>query len=208
MLNHGHYEDAKRLIQNQASRYGFFSGRFISQKLAVDPQAGVADIELIYDSGPRYSMGKVSFAGDTPFDDELLQRMVPFKSGDPYDSELIAELNQNLQASGFFEGVRVDASPTASTNDVIPVAVNLDTRKPRTMGLGLGYSTDVVRAARPIGPVTGSTLRATVMVGRPNCRPRARTSACGTTFRWTRRSPINCASPVATRMKNWPTPTP
>jgi translocation and assembly module TamA len=27
-LNHGHYEDAKRLIQNQASRYGFFSGRF------------------------------------------------------------------------------------------------------------------------------------------------------------------------------------
>ncbi|EPM95015.1 surface antigen (D15), partial [Pseudomonas syringae pv. actinidiae ICMP 19070] len=26
VLNHGNYEDAKRLIQNQASRYGFFSG--------------------------------------------------------------------------------------------------------------------------------------------------------------------------------------
>lgn len=143
ILNHGHYEDAKRLIQNQASRYGFFSGRFTRQTLAVDPQAGVADIELVYDSGPRYTLGKVSFAGDTPFDEDLLHRMVPFKSGDPYDSELIAELNQNLQASGFFEGVRVDAAPAASTNDVIPVAVQLDTRKPRTMGLGLGYSTDV-----------------------------------------------------------------
>ncbi|QZP23485.1 autotransporter assembly complex protein TamA [Pseudomonas sp. DR208] len=143
VLNHGHYEDAKRLIQNQASRYGFFSGRFTSQKLAVDPKAGVADIELIYDSGPRYTFGKVSFAGDTPFDEELLQRMVPFKSGTPYDSELIAELNQNLQASGFFEGVRVDAAPAASTNDIIPVAVRLETRKPRTMGLGLGFSTDV-----------------------------------------------------------------
>ena len=83
VLNHGHYEDAKRLIQNQASRYGFFSGRFTSQKLSVDPKAGVADIELIYDSGPRYSMGKVSFAGDTPFDEDLLQRMVPFKAGTP-----------------------------------------------------------------------------------------------------------------------------
>ncbi|AJZ95487.1 membrane protein [Pseudomonas simiae] len=143
VLNHGHYEDAKRLIQNQASRYGFFSGRFTRQKLAVDPQAGVADIELIYDSGPRYTLGKVSFAGDTPFDEELLHRMVPFKSGTPYDSELIAELNQNLQASGFFEGVRVDAAPAASTNDIIPVAVRLETRKPRTMGLGLGFSTDV-----------------------------------------------------------------
>jgi len=143
VLNHGHYEDAKRLIQNQASRFGFFSGRFTSQKLAVDPRAGVADIDLIYDSGPRYALGKVSFAGDTPFDEDLLQRMVPFKSGAPYDSELIAELNQALQSSGYFESVRVDAAPTTAANDVIPVAVTLDTRKPRTMGLGLGYSTDV-----------------------------------------------------------------
>jgi translocation and assembly module TamA len=32
--------------------------------------------------------------------------MVPFKAGAPYDSELIAELNQALQSSGYFEGVR------------------------------------------------------------------------------------------------------
>lgn len=143
VLNHGRYEDAKRLIQNQASRFGFFSGRFTSQKLLVDPRAGVADIELIYDSGPRYVLGKVSFTGDTPFDEDLLQRMVPFKSGAPYDSELIAELNQALQTSGYFDSVRVDAAPTAAANEVIPVAVKLDTRKPRTMGLGLGFSTDV-----------------------------------------------------------------
>lgn len=142
-LNHGRYEDAKRVIQNQASRYGYFSGRFTQQKLLVDPQAGVADIELVYDSGPRYALGPVSFEGDTPFDEDLLQRMVPFKAGTAYDSELIAELNQALQSSGYFEGVRVDAAPTAATDNVIPVAVKLDTRKPRTMGLGLGFSTDV-----------------------------------------------------------------
>ncbi|MGX1174243.1 autotransporter assembly complex protein TamA [Pseudomonas sp. R151218B TE3479] len=143
VLNHGRYEDAKRVIQNQASRYGYFSGRFTQQKLLVDPQAGIADIELVYDSGPRYALGTVSFEGDTPFDEDLLQRMVPFKAGTAYDSELIAELNQALQSSGYFEGVRVDAAPTAATNNVIPVAVKLDTRKPRTMGLGLGFSTDV-----------------------------------------------------------------
>ncbi|QZI72725.1 autotransporter assembly complex protein TamA [Pseudomonas protegens] len=143
VLNHGRYEDAKRLIQNQASRYGFFSGRFTRQQLSVDPLAGVADIELVYDSGPRYALGKVSFTGDSLFDEDLLRRMVPFKNGAPYDSELIAELNQALQSSGYFEGVRVDAAPTAAEHEVIPVAVRLETRKPRTMGLGLGYSTDV-----------------------------------------------------------------
>ncbi|MEE4686256.1 autotransporter assembly complex family protein [Pseudomonas alliivorans] len=143
VLNHGHYEDAKRLIQNQASRYGFFSGRFTSQRLAIDPRAGVADIDLVYDSGPRYSLGKVVFSGDSPFDEDLLKRMVPFKENTPYDSQLIAELNQAMQASGYFEGVRVDAAPTAAVGQVIPVTVQLETRKPRTMGLGLGFSTDV-----------------------------------------------------------------
>ncbi|MDE1166631.1 MAG: autotransporter assembly complex protein TamA [Pseudomonas sp.] len=143
VLNHGHYEDAKKLIQNQASRFGYFSGHFTRQKLAIDPQAGVADIELVYDSGPRYTLGQVHFKGDTPFDEDLLQRMVPFKGNTPYDSELIAELNQALQSSGYFEGVRVDAAPTAAVDKVIPVDVQLQTRKPRTMGLGLGYSTDV-----------------------------------------------------------------
>lgn len=143
VLNHGNYEDAKRLIQNQASRYGFFSGRFAQQRLAVDPQAGVADIELVYQSGPRYRLGAVTFGGDTPLDDDLLQRMVSFKAGTPYDSELIAELNNDLQSSGYFEGVRVDAAPTAAVSEQIPVAVQLQTRKPRTMGLGLGFSTDV-----------------------------------------------------------------
>jgi len=142
-LNHGVYEDAKRLIQNQASRYGFFSGRFTRQRLAVDPQAGVADIELVYQSGPRYRLGAVKFSGDTPLDEDLLQRMVSFKPGTPYDSELIAQLNNDLQSSGYFEGVRVDAAPTAAVGEDIPVDVRLDTRKPRTMGLGLGFSTDV-----------------------------------------------------------------
>uniref|UniRef100_A0A7C1X235 Translocation and assembly module subunit TamA n=1 Tax=Pseudomonas graminis TaxID=158627 RepID=A0A7C1X235_9PSED len=143
VLNHGVYEDAKHLIETQAARYGFFNGRFVTQRLSVDPRAGVADIELVYDSGPRFSLGKVTFSGDAPFDEDLLRRMVPFKQDTPYDSELIAELNQAMQSSGYFEGVRVNASPTDAQAQVIPVDVQLQTRKPRTMGLGVGYSTDV-----------------------------------------------------------------
>ncbi|TBU97621.1 autotransporter assembly complex protein TamA [Phytopseudomonas dryadis] len=143
VLNHGRYDAAKRFIQNQASRYGFFRGHFTRQRLSIDPQAGLADIELVYDSGPRYFLGPVSFEGDMPFDDDLLQRMVPFQANVPYDSERIAELYQALRSSGYFESVRVDANPAEAEQQVIPVNVQLQTRLPRTMGLGLGFSTDV-----------------------------------------------------------------
>ncbi|CDF84470.1 hypothetical protein PKB_3123 [Pseudomonas knackmussii B13] len=142
-LNHGTYEDAKRLIQNQASRFGFFRGQFTKQSLRVDPEAGVADIDLDYVSGPRFYLGAVSFQGDFPFDEELLQRMVPFQQGAPYDSELIADLNQALQSSGYFDGVRVDASPLQAKGETVPVDVHLTARKPRSLGVGLGFSTDV-----------------------------------------------------------------
>ena len=147
-LNHGAYEDAKKLIENQALRYGFFAGHFERQSLQIDPQAGLANIELVYASGPRYRFGAVSFEGDTPFADELLERFVPFRSGAPYDADLVAKLNENLQRSGYFDLVRVDAQPLPEHAEVIPVSVELAAVKPRSFGLGLGYSTDVGPRAR------------------------------------------------------------
>lgn len=147
-LNHGLYEDAKKLIQSQALRYGFFDGRFRSQRLDIDPSAGVADIELIYDSGPRYALGRVAFDGDTPFDPDLLARLVPFPPNTPYDADQVAKLSQNLQASGYFEEVRVDAQPEPGAGRLIPVKVRLGAVKPRTLGLGVGFSTDVGPRAR------------------------------------------------------------
>lgn len=143
VLNHGDYEAVKGRIESQASRFGYFAGRFETQRIQVDPLAGYADVELVYQSGERYRFGEVAFSGDHPFEDPLLRRMLPFDPGTPYDSELIAELHQNLQGSGYFETIRVDAAPSLAQAGEIPVDVRLQTRKPRTFGVGLGYSTDV-----------------------------------------------------------------
>jgi len=143
VLNHGSYNEVKQRIVNLASRFGFFDGRFTRQRLAVDPKENFADIELVFESGPRYLLGEVSFDGDAPFDADLLERMVPFDPGTPYDSERVADLNQALQSSGYFEGVRVDANPANASDQHIPISVLLTTREPRTLGLGLGFSTDV-----------------------------------------------------------------
>ncbi|WP_263145753.1 autotransporter assembly complex family protein [Pseudomonas sp. RIT-PI-AD] len=147
-LDHGAYEGAKKLIENQAARYGFFAGRFVSQQLRIDPRAGVADIELIYASGPRYRFGAVTFQGENPFLPSLLARMVPFAEGASYDADLVAKLNQNLRESGYFDEVRVDALPATAVAQSIPVQVQLSLAKPRTMGVGIGYSTDVGPRAR------------------------------------------------------------
>jgi len=142
VLNHGAYEAAKQVIEGQAERYGFFRGTFIVQQLLIDPKNHAADIELIYDSGPRYRLGKVSFPPLSPLSEDFLQRLVPFSDGAPYDAQKIADFYQALQAIGHFSSIQIDAQPQADTEQV-PVKVLLSLRKSRNFGVGAGFSTDV-----------------------------------------------------------------
>ncbi|MFT0213161.1 autotransporter assembly complex family protein [Pseudomonas sp. F1_0610] len=148
-LNHSVYEDAKSELQNQALRMGFFSGKFLQHTLKIDPINESAEIALVYQSGPRYKLGKVSFPDTAKINLDLLERLIPFKEGTNYHSALIAKLSQNLQSTGYFEQVRVDATEQdADENLVIPISVVLTPAKPRTMGIGLGASTDIGPRAR------------------------------------------------------------
>lgn len=142
ILNHGVYESAKTLIANQALRYGYFSGRFVRQQLLIDPQERSADVNLIYDTGDRFRLGEVFFS-ESPFSENLLQRMVPFEAGVAYDSDLLAALNRDLLSTNYFESVQISAPAEQAIDGVIPVRATLTARKPHSVGLGGGFSTDV-----------------------------------------------------------------
>lgn len=147
-LNHGAYEDAKGSLQQNGLRYGFFAAQFTQRQLLIDPEAGAADIHLHFDSGPRYRFAEVSFSEGGQINPDLLDKLVPFAAGEPYNSAMLARLSQNLQNTGYFEDVRVDAVGTADGPLDIPVEVHLSPVKPRTLGLGAGFSTDVGPRAR------------------------------------------------------------
>ncbi|MFT6466672.1 autotransporter assembly complex protein TamA [Halopseudomonas sp.] len=142
VLNHGHYENYKTLISNQALRYGYFGGRFEQQELLVDVEDYQANITLVYQSGDRFRLGEVAFS-DTPFNENLLQRMVRFRTGVPYDADLLAELNRDLLSSGYFETVQVSASANMAEDGLIPVNVEIRERDQHSLGFGGGFSTDV-----------------------------------------------------------------
>lgn len=142
ILHHGHYEAIKSYIGNQALRYGYFSGEFSQQRIVVNVETNEADIALVYQTGQRFRLGDVIFS-ETPFTDNLLQRMVTFNTGRPYDADAIAKLNRDLLASGYFETVQVSAPASEAEDGLIPVRVNITERKPHSLGFGAGYSTDV-----------------------------------------------------------------
>lgn len=143
VLNHGQYSTLRQTIQNRATRLGYFDGEFTTRRLEVDPEQRVADITLIFRSGMRYRLGEVSFREGHGFEEQLLEQFVRFEPGEIYHSDKIARLSSDLSSSGYFSGVDVDASPSNAEDGVIPVSVGLTTRPPRSVAVGVGFSTDV-----------------------------------------------------------------
>lgn len=142
-LDHSRYEALKSFLKSRAQIYGYFDSRFSRQKLQVNPAEGTAEVDLVFHTGERFTLGNVIFPDEVPFTDELLQRFVPFEPGTPYQSRLVADLNQNLRSSGYFEQILVNAAPQRAVDGRIPVTVQLTEREPHTVGIGAGFSTDV-----------------------------------------------------------------
>ncbi|WP_165856694.1 autotransporter assembly complex protein TamA [Marinobacter sp. JSM 1782161] len=143
ILNHGDYDAVRQRILNRARKLGYFDGKFTARSLKVDPDAGEADIELVFASGPRYAFGEVTFEDDGTFERPLLNRFVQIRPGEPYDADRIAELDSDLSNSGYFASVIVSAQSEEAEDRRVPVQVRLTTRDPRSVAAGVGFSTDV-----------------------------------------------------------------
>lgn len=143
ILNHGQYSTLRQTILNRARRRGYFDGEFTVRRLEVNPDERTADIRLVFKSGERYRLGKVTFEEGHGFEQRLLDQFVTFEPGTLYHADKIAGLNSDLSNSGYFSQVDIDASPSSAEDRVIPVNIGLTTRPPRSVAAGVGFSTDV-----------------------------------------------------------------
>ena len=143
ILNHGQYASLRDTIQTRARRRGYFDGTFVTRTLEVDPATRSAAVTLIYDSGERYRLGEGIFEEGHWFEIGLLEQFVSFEPGIPFHADEVARLNRDLQNSGYFSSVDIDASPGSAEDGVIPVRVDLTRRDARSVAAGVGFSTDV-----------------------------------------------------------------
>ena len=135
------YEATKSLWLDAAQAKGYFDFKFVTNTVLVSRTNRTAIINLVADSGPRFTFGQIRFDQDV-FSDTFLSRWVPFKPNDPYDATLISELTQNLQASGYFSSVRVSPQRDVRYGPTVPIIVSLARKESNQVGIGLGYVTD------------------------------------------------------------------
>lgn len=141
VLHHGSYEAFKRRLLSLGQRRGYFDGMMLSNQIRVEAGSGTADLELRYDSGPRYVFGALEHDGEQ-LDDEVLAALQPFAYGDPFDLGSLQQFQSQLQRTGFFSGATVRPNVTARHRGAIPIDLELVPAPRHTFNVGAGFSTD------------------------------------------------------------------
>ena len=151
-----------------------------------DARRAIREVDLHWESGPRYKFGDVRFSGDAPFPEEFLHEFVPWREGGFFNSEQVLNLQQRLVDADYFELVSVQPALDEKKDGTVPIDVLLN-RDERTVYSGeVYYSTDFGAGVR-LGAerrwlnkkghkadVEGRVLGATAGSGRSTTRFRGR----------------------------------
>ncbi|OCQ50538.1 Translocation and assembly module TamA precursor [Photorhabdus australis subsp. thailandensis] len=145
ILNHGEYESFKSSLTGLAIRKGYFDSIMKKSQLGVSKERHEAFWDFDFDSGERYRFGPVHYQG-SQIREDYLGNLVPFKEGDFYTSEQLAELNRRLAETGWFNSALV--TPDFETvrkngNKTLPLDAVLTPRSGNYVELGGGYGSDV-----------------------------------------------------------------
>jgi translocation and assembly module TamA len=139
-LNHGAYEQVKVELTRVAGANGYLAARLTASEMSVDPEAHVAAIRLVLDTGPRYAFGRIQI-DQRVIRPALMQRFLRFGEGDPYSTTELLRTQFALDDSLYFSRVDVLSGDPDPATLTVPITITAEKSRP-VLSLGGGYGTD------------------------------------------------------------------
>ena len=141
-LHHGKYDAFKTSLRSLAMQKGYFDHEFKEHALIVSPERREGYWRIRFDAGPRYRFAQTTFS-NAQIDRDLLDAMIPYVEGEPYDANAVNELVRRLNNSQWFQSVVVEPRFEKAQDHALPVNVEVVPSKRHAVELGLGLSNDV-----------------------------------------------------------------
>ena len=142
-LDHARYDDSRDAVSRALASRGYFDAQFASRRVEVTRAEQAADIDLRWTSGERYLLGSATFTQEPQaiIRERLLQRLVNWSPGEPYDEDKLERLRRSLVGLDYFGLVDVQPVPDAAQDRQVPVAVTLSPAPRSIYSAGLSYGT-------------------------------------------------------------------
>ena len=105
----------------------------------VDSAAASATVHLALSPGPRARIGTIRIDGGESVSRDVILRVLPFKQGDWFSGDKLAEGQRRLFAMELFRLALVDLEPQSRPDTVAHIRVRIQESRPRVLTGELGY---------------------------------------------------------------------
>lgn len=138
---HSAYEDGKAALDRLLAARGYFDAQLATHRVEVSRAERSADIALAWDTGSRHALGEATFEGHG-FRPGLLENLVPWTPGEPYDQAQLLRLQSSLAELDYFAAIDIRPLPEQADGLQVPVAVQLSRAKRSVYTAGVRFGTD------------------------------------------------------------------
>ncbi len=140
-LSHEKYEAYKQALYDTAYFSGYLDAHFTTSQLKIIPDQQSADIILHFDTGEQYYFGQINLE-QSVIRQELAERFIHIKTGDPLETEKLLDLQLRLDDSDYYGQVGIDLQRDRAVENKVPVLIKTEASKSQRYTAGLGYGTD------------------------------------------------------------------
>lgn len=141
VFEHASYEASKADVTQALLDRGYFDQRLITHEVKVTRASRSADIDLAWDSGPRYRYGGIRFEGSS-FEPGLLEQLVGFKPGQYYSQTQINRLQESLSKLGYFSSIQIVPDLENKSDGSVPIVVSVVPAQQNSQYASVRYGTE------------------------------------------------------------------
>ena len=133
---------AEGRIVSALQQKGFADAKAEPRRVVVDHADASVQPTYRIATGARVRLDGIELTSSGRTNPRWVQGLAPWKTGETYDPELVAELERRLVDPGVYNQVTVALAPEDKTTPqgLRPVVVSLAERKPRSIELGASYA--------------------------------------------------------------------
>ncbi len=111
-------------------------------RLDVDTLGKRVDVAWVIDSGPLAHFENVSIRGNQRVSEDIIARMVAFKSGERYDRRLVERTQQHVYGLGMFQVATVHEILSDPPNPGVPIEISVREQPRYRAQTSIGYGSD------------------------------------------------------------------
>jgi outer membrane protein assembly complex protein YaeT len=145
--NDASYEELKRIYLNYLQNHGYFRAK-VAGKVYLDNQDNTAKIVLRLIPGKLCYFGEAEVEGEVKTPEYLIKRKLAFKKGEIFSLAKVYDSQKNLYDTDLFRSAAVIPEEVPPEQTSIPIKVEVQEKKKRSLKVGLGYGDEDLFRAR------------------------------------------------------------